>query len=159
MSLIDELGIIALASRLERLSEVLKKDASRVYKENNFGKYKWYPVLYVIEKSAPIGVGELASELSYAHPSVIQTLAELEKEKLIKSITDKSDSRKRLISLTAKGRELIVSMMPLFESFKKALIELTSTQHNLVQALKEVEENLAEKSFYNRIKMDLKTRH
>ena len=155
MSLIDELGIIGLASRLERLSETLKKDASLIYRENNLGKYKWYPVLYVIDRTGPVGIGELASELSYAHPSIIQTLEELEKEKLIKSIADKSDSRRRLISLTVKGKRLIAAVLPYFESFKKALIELTDTEHRLTQALKEVEENLGQKSFYERVKIFL----
>ncbi len=151
MSLINELGIIALASRLERLSDLLKKDASKVYTENRLGKYKWYPVLYAIDRSGPVGVGELASELSYAHPSIIQILGELEQEKLIRSTGDKDDSRRRLVSLTPKGQRVLASVIPYIESFKKALMELTETENNLLKALDEVERNLGKKSFYDRV--------
>lgn len=156
MSLINELGIIALASRLERLSDTLKKDAAQIYQEHNLGKYKWYPVLYVIDKSSPIGVGELATELSYAHPSIIQILKELEDEKLIRSVADKNDSRRRLVSLTTKGKNVVASVIPYMEAFRNALTGLTQTQHNLMEALKEVEGNLEEESFYLRVKKSLK---
>jgi DNA-binding MarR family transcriptional regulator len=152
MGIINDLGIIALASRLERLSETLRKEAALLYKENGLGKLKWYLVLYVIGKSAPIGVNELATELSFAHPSVIQTLHELEFEKLIKSAVDKKDSRRRLVSLTAKGKKFLENVTPLVESFKTALAKVLDTENNLLKALNEVEIQLQEESFYKRVK-------
>jgi DNA-binding MarR family transcriptional regulator len=156
MGVINDLGILAIASRLERLSENLKWDAAEIYKKHHDGiKYKWYTVLYVIYKKPGIGVVELAEELSYAHPSVIQLIREVEENKLVRSRTDKADKRKRCLELTAKGSEMIKEMLPYSAAFKRALNELTKGDHDLMQALEDFEQKLEDSSFFKRVEKEL----
>ena len=157
MSLINEFGSLYLASRLERLSEMLKKDASRLFKSHLPGiKYKWYPVLYALDKKKSISVVELAVELSYAHPTIIDILKEMEENNLVKSITDKKDNRKRLLSLTAKGSRMQQRIVPLTRMFTKVVNELIDNDNHLLAAISEVEERLDDESFYGRVKKLLK---
>ena len=151
MNVIDESGILAISTRLQRLADTLRKDGVLIYKANNINfEPKWFPVIYTLHFKPVLSVVELANEIGYTHPSTISLLKELEKEKLIRSKKDKTDERKRLIMLTAKGQELVERMRPIWDIFKAAAAELTNTQNNLMKAIDEVEEQITLQSFFAR---------
>lgn len=151
MNVIDESGILAISTRLQRLAETLRKDGVLIYKANNIDfEPKWFPVIYTLHFKPVLSVVEIANEIGYTHPSTITLLKELEKEKLIRSKKDKADERKRLLQLTAKGQALIEQMKPVWEIMKAATTELTNTQNNLMKAIAEVEEQISEQSFFSR---------
>src|SRR6202012_3026080 len=108
MNVIDSSGILAIATRLQRLSDRFRKDGVLIYKAQGIDfEPKWFPVIYTLHHKPGLGVVELAAEIGYAHPSTIILLKELENEKLIKSKKDKQDERKRLLFLPEKGQQLI----------------------------------------------------
>jgi DNA-binding MarR family transcriptional regulator len=153
MNVINESGILAISTRLQRLSDQLRKDGTLIYKANGIDfEPKWFPVIYTLHLRSVLSVVEIANEIGYTHPSTISLLKELEKEKLIRSKRDKADERKRLIQLTAKGRELIDRMKPVWEVMIAALTELAKTQNNLMLAIGEVEEQMKSLSFFERAK-------
>ena len=151
MNVIDELGILAIATRLQRLSDQLRKDGVLIYKANGIDfEPKWFPVIYTLHLRSVLSVVEIANEIGYTHPSTISLLKELEKVKLIRSKKDKTDERKRLIQLTPKGQELIEQMKPVWDVMIAALTELTATQNNLLLAIGEVEEQMKRLSMLER---------
>jgi len=151
MSIIDDSGVLAIATRLMRLSEQLRKDGAQVYKEYGIEfEPKWFPVIYVLYYKPQLSVVELATEIGYTHPSTISLLKELEKQKLVRGQKDKTDQRKRLIQLTAQGRALVAQMEPVWQVFREAFAGLLDTPHNLMQAIIEVENNFREKSLLQR---------
>jgi len=151
MNVIDESGILAISTRLQRLADTLRKDGVLIYKANNIDfEPKWFPVIYTLYFKPVLSVVELANEIGYTHPSTISLLKELEKEKLIRSKKDKADERKRLILLTAKGQELVTRMRPVWSIIKAAAAELTDTQNNLMKAIDEVEQQISLQSFFAR---------
>ena len=151
MNIIDEIGILAISTRLQRLSEQLRKDGALIYKSFDIDfEPKWFPVIYTLHIKEMLSVVEIASEIGYSHPSTISLLKELEKQKLISSKKDKLDERKRLIVLTAKGKELVVKMQPVWTVMKKTLNEITDNQNNLLKAIEETEQKLATQGFFQR---------
>jgi DNA-binding MarR family transcriptional regulator len=151
MSIIDDSGVLAIATRLVRLSDQLRKDGALVYKE--FGiefEPKWFPVIYVLYHKQQLSVVELAQEIGYSHPSTISLLKELEKQRLVRGQKDKTDQRKRLIRLTEQGRALVTSMEPVWQTFREAFAGLLDTNNNLMLAIIEVENNFREKSLLQR---------
>lgn len=151
MNVIDESGILAISTRLQRLAEQLRKDGVLIYKASNIDfEPKWFPVIYTLHFKPLLSVVEIAAEIGYTHPSTISLLKELEKEKLIRSKKDKADERKRLITLTTKGQELIVRMKPVWEIMKAAAAEIADTQNNLMKAIIEAEEKIKQQSFLDR---------
>lgn len=151
VNLIDESGILAISTRLQRLSDQIRKDGLLVYKA--FGiefEPKWFPVIYTLQFKSPLSVLELAAEIGFAHPSTISLLKELEQQKLISSLRDQADERKRLVMLTGKAWELIEQMKPVWDLMINVLTEVTETENNLMKALNEVEEQLRNKSFFTR---------
>jgi DNA-binding MarR family transcriptional regulator len=154
MGIIDESGILAIATRMQRLSEQMRKDGALIYKAHGIDfEPKWFAVIYTLHHKPLLSVVELATEIGYTHPSTIGLLKELEKEKIIKSSKDKADERKRLIQLTEKGKALIEQMKPVWEIMIAAATQLTDTQNNLMKALAEVEQQMEIQSFYQRAKV------
>jgi DNA-binding MarR family transcriptional regulator len=151
MNVIDNSGLLAIATRLQRLSDQFRKDGVLIYKAQGIDfEPKWFPVIYTLHHKPGISVMELAAEIGYAHPSTIILLNELEKEKLIQSKKDRHDERKRLLLLTEKGQQLIGRMQPVWEAMTAATAELTDTQNNLLKAIEEVEAKFREVSFLQR---------
>lgn len=153
MNVIDSSGLLAIATRLQRLSDQFRKDGALIYKAQGIDfEPKWFPVIYTLYRKPGLSVVELAAEIGYAHPSTILLLKELEKAKLIKSKKDKQDERKRLLHLTEKGQFLVSEMQPTWKAMTAAIEELTATPNNLMKAIEEVEAKFEEKTFLARTK-------
>ena len=153
-SILDESNILAIATRLQRLSERLRQEGSMVYKANGIDfEPKWFPVIYTLYHKPLLSVVELATEIGYTHPSTISLLKELEKEKLICSKKDTHDDRKRLVELSEKGAALVKQMQPVWVVISSAIEALIDTPNNLMKAISEVEEQLQAKTFLDRTKM------
>jgi DNA-binding MarR family transcriptional regulator len=153
MKTIDEAGILAIATRLQRLSDNLRKDGSLIYKA--FGidfEPKYFPVVFVLHANPLLSIVQVAEEIGYSHPSTITLLKDLEKKGLVESKKDQHDERKRMVRLTAKGKSLIKKIEPVWEVMIRALDELLATKNNLLTAITEVEERLEEQGFYQRAK-------
>lgn len=151
MNIIDELGILALSTRLQRLSEQLRKDGALLYKSFDIEfEPKWFPVVFTLHNRGVLSVVEIANEIGYTHPSTISLLKELEKHKLIRSKKDKEDERKRLIVLTPKGQTIIVQMKPVWEIISQVLNDITDNENNLLKAINETEAKIADMSLIQR---------
>jgi DNA-binding MarR family transcriptional regulator len=151
MNSINQAGILAISTRLQRLSDQIRKDGLLIYRANGIDfEPKWFPVIYSLHIKTVLSVVEIAAEIGYSHPSTISLLKELEKEKLIRSGKDRTDERKRLIRLTDKGKTLVEKMQPVWEIMVAAVTELTNTTNNLMLAIDEVEEQMRQKSFFER---------
>jgi len=151
MNIINESGVLALSTRLQRLSEQLRKDGALLYKSFNIDfEPKWFPVIYTLYHKEVLSVVEIANEIGYTHPSTISLLKELEKQKLIRSKKDKDDERKRLILLTAQGQALISKMQPVWELMTRVLNDITDNENHLLKAINEAESKIADQSFLQR---------
>ncbi|RWW91616.1 MarR family winged helix-turn-helix transcriptional regulator [Flavobacterium cerinum] len=151
MNIIDESGILALSTRLQRLSEQLRKDGALLYKSFDIEfEPKWFPVIYTLYHKDILSVVEIANEIGYTHPSTISLLKELEKQKLIRSKKDKVDERKRLLQLTAKGQEMILKMKPVWDIMTSVLNEIVDNDNHLLKAINEAENKIANQSFLQR---------
>ncbi|HBV14356.1 MarR family winged helix-turn-helix transcriptional regulator [Chryseobacterium carnipullorum] len=151
MNIIDESGILAISTRLQRLSEQLRKDGALIYKSFDIDfEPKYFPVIFTLHHKKMLSVVEIANEIGYTHPSTISLLKELEKQKLIQSKKDKHDERRRLIVLSPKGIELIEKMKPVWDLVSKVLGDIGDNKNNLLAAINEAEEKMAEQSFYQR---------
>ncbi|MBC9933257.1 MarR family transcriptional regulator [Chitinophaga qingshengii] len=151
MNAIDQSGILAISTRLQRLGELLRKDGLQIYKAHGIDfEPKWFPVVYSLHANEALSVVEIAQEIGYTHPSTISLLKELEAKKLVRSRKDKTDTRKRMISLTEKGQQLVTEMQPVWELITAALTDLTNSTNNIMKAVNEVEARFREKSFFER---------
>ncbi|MBL0740407.1 MarR family winged helix-turn-helix transcriptional regulator [Chryseolinea lacunae] len=151
MNLIDELGELALSTRLMRLSESMRRDVTRIYKENGIAfESKWFPVLYVLSKRSSMNVVALAQEIGYSHPSIIALVGEMEQKKLIKSVVSKDDKRKRLLQLTPKAQTMLQKLEPLWAIMRQVARQVYNNGSSLLKAVEDTEAAVAKESYYGR---------
>ena len=160
MDIIQSLGPLAIASRLKRLSDRLLKDAALIYEGEHLAfEPRWFPVFYLLWQKAPIGVTEISRELGVTHPAVNQVAGDLENAGLLVSGRDKEDDRRRLLSLSLKGKELITRLVPVWRDIEEASRDLLDSQApGLLGDLDRVESALDEKEMSQRIRDLLKHR-
>lgn len=152
--LIAELGELAFASRLKRLSDRLMEDVSRVYSDCGVDfEPKWFLIFYHLGQSGPQSVTGLAQQIGVTHPAVNQAAAELIRSGMLSSHADKNDKRKRMLSLSPKGRQMYEQLKPAWQQVKDATAELIKeTDSGLLQEIENIERALDKRTMYQRIK-------
>ena len=156
-NIIEELGSLALATRLKNLSERLAKDVAAIYKELSFDfEPRWFALIYALKEGEELAVTQLSDMLSQTHPAVNQVANVLVEKGIVLESKDKTDQRKRLLKLSDEGQQLVSKMEGLWEKIKAANDQLlTGAQADFLVEVKRLEEALDEKSMYDRVKSQL----
>jgi len=152
--IIEQLGPLALASRLKRLYELLIKDAEVVYKDQDIDfQPHWFPVFYLLNLSGkPMSITEIATSLNLTHPGIIKISKSMAEKGLVKSLKDKKDARKHLIELSEKAKKMIPELQSIWECFEKAMLELiVEIDYDLIDVLTKIDKSLNKKSSSKRI--------
>jgi len=154
MDIMAELGELALASRLKRLSEALMKDAAGFYAELGVEfQPRWFTVFYTLGRRSPLAVGELAQGLGLTHPAVSQVADQLVRAGLARQTKDSRDDRRRLLSLTPAGRRLHRRLLPVWDEVRAAARELIDEAGtNLLVNVEHVEAAVARRSVMDRVR-------
>ncbi len=85
MDFYDEIGKMALGSRLRRLSDLLTEEAAQIYALYDVDMQpKWFPVFYVLSRGEEKSITEIAQEIGHSHPSVSQIVREMAKKGYVK---------------------------------------------------------------------------
>lgn len=157
MDLVHELAEIALATRLKRLSDKLSQDVSKIYKESDVDfEARWFLILTLLEREKLMAITAIADSLQLSHPAIIQLVQELEQKKLIKAMLDQKDGRKRMVSLTAKGKKTLAQIAPILTSISEENRKwIATSSSNILQILAELEQSLNEQSMYERVKLNM----
>ena len=151
--IISQLGPLAIGARMRRLTDIFSRDVAVIYKEHNLDfEAKYFVLFYLISERDGIGIMEIADELSLTHPAIIHLAKELEKKGYIKSVKSETDSRKRLLKLSPKGKAALPEFKKVWDKIQKLNTQLMKKQqNNLIKAIEEMEALLEEKSFYKRL--------
>jgi len=153
MDIFNHLGELALGSRLKRLSDQIMRDGTKIYKDSDIDfEPRWFPVFYTLSKEAPRGVTEISIDLGTSHAAVSQVVRELLKKGLLVAVKDQLDGRRKLLSLSEKGKNLLPQMQELWNDIAVATHQLiTQHQTNIIDSIREVERSFADNSLYQRV--------
>ncbi|CAN5658305.1 hypothetical protein BH09BAC4_BH09BAC4_16750 [soil metagenome] len=157
MDFMADMAELALASRLRRLSDTYWQGVTATYRQSGLDfDVRWATIFVLIARQGPVAVMEIAERLGITHPAVIQVINELEKHGLIVSAKSEQDGRKRLLTLSETGQTMLPQLQPLWDAFIAVNQDmLTRQRHNLLISLQEMEVQLAEKTFFDRIQEQL----
>jgi DNA-binding MarR family transcriptional regulator/N-acetylglutamate synthase-like GNAT family acetyltransferase len=144
---------LGLGSRLKRLSDTFMRDVKNVYKSLyiDFDPYH-FPIFKTIHDEQSISIGDLSTALQITQPAVTQFVNTLKKKELISITSDKNDGRKKLISLSTKGTQLIERLQPIWRIMQEevqAFIDREPT--TFMDHIQLTERRQQEKSLYHRI--------
>lgn len=153
-NIIEELGSLALATRLKSLSERLARDVGQVYKELAFDfEPRWFAMIYALKDKETLAVTELSSMLQQTHPAVNQVANVLVEKGLIVESKDEADQRKRLLKLSRSGSALVIKMEAVWDTIKVANDDLLKeTDPDFLNRVKKLEDALEENSMYDRVR-------
>ncbi|HEY0611332.1 MAG TPA: GNAT family N-acetyltransferase [Chitinophaga sp.] len=160
MEFYDQVGKMALGSRLRRLSDLLTEEASQIYALYGIDMQpKWFPVFYVLSRGEEKAITEIAQEIGHTHPSVSQIVREMAKKGYVKEKKGKKDGRKNFVTLSPAGEAVREKMQDQFADVGAAVENaMKETQYDLWKAIAEWEFLLEQKSLLRRVQEEKKER-
>lgn len=156
----NQTGKMAIGSRLRMLTDRITADATHIYQIYGVDiRPKWFPLFFVLSNGETKTITDIAKEIGHSHPSVSNMVKEMQTKGLIKEITDKTDKRKNVITLSAKGKRMSETLVEQCKDVAAAIDEISKeTRNDLWKAIGEWEELLSEKSLLKRVKEAKKAR-
>jgi len=151
---IRELKSYAFGSRLKNLSDQFMNDVARIYKEYHIDfEPRWFPFFQMLLKEDNLSIGQMAAEIKQSHPAVVQVINVLDRKGLIIARKDHKDQRKRLVSLSKRGRIIAEELSDLWEDIHVAAENLLNdSAPEFLPIMTKLEHALNEMSIYNRVK-------
>jgi DNA-binding MarR family transcriptional regulator len=153
MDTIREFGAMAFASRLKRLGDRLKSDATKLYRANGVEfNDSWFLVALALSNREGISVVDIANAFRVSHPAISQIVTAMQRKGLVSARADERDRRRRVLHLTKKGRSAIRVLRPIWEAIGASTEELiASTGTDFLAAISDIEEQLERKSLFTRV--------
>ena len=150
--IVHEMGYVALATRLKRISDKMNHSTRLMFKNLNMDiEPNWYLVLILVEKKPNISVMEIAEKLNFTHQSVITMTTKMVKRNYLQNSKDIKDKRKTIFNLTSKAIEILPEISKIWEIGKDVIYELLNGDTIITKYLEILESNLDEKSFGQRV--------
>jgi len=159
MDALRGLGELGLGSRLKRISEIIMKETQLIYDyySIDFDPYL-FPIFKLISNKKDVTNSEIQNSLQYSQPAITQALNKLNNKGLITYVQDKSDKRKKIISLSGKGEKTLKQLTPIWNSIDVVIKEfLLETSCSLIEHLNLLENKLNVNSFSNKVISTLNT--
>lgn len=124
MAFLEELGLVALGSRMKAISERLYALADEVYGARGSQVHgRWFPVLRLLHDRGPQTVGEIASHIGQTHSAVSQLADRLVREGWLEVRDDERDRRRRSLALSERAHEAIRAVKPAWRAIEETLAE------------------------------------
>lgn len=160
MKFFDDVGKLAMGSRVRYLADLISQDAAEIYKsyETNL-QPKWFPVFYLLAKDGESNVTAIAESIGHSHASVSKILTEMSNARLLSEKEDPTDRRRTVVSLSKRGKEIAEKLETQSLDVSAAIEEITQqASHDLWAALAEWEYLLGKKSLLERVTAQRKKR-
>ena len=153
MKNINEIGILAVGTRLKRLYDNMMPSGKAIYQSHGLEfEPKWFSIVYVLVEENELSVTDLANLLGLSHPTIIQTLKELEKNGWVVSRKSKSDGRIRLLQLSQMAKSKVPLLQMIWAQIRQAIEEMNRDgQVDFWEGFLEFESAMMKKSIYDRV--------
>lgn len=160
MEFFDQIGKVALGSRLRMLTEKITEDSAQIYRLYDLDMQpKWFPVFYVLSKGEEKTITAIAKEIGHSHPSVSKIISEMSKAGYVIEKRDESDGRRNVVSLSETGNELTTKIEDLYIDVASGVDDVASqASHDLWKAIGEWEFLLEQKTLLRRVQEQKKIR-
>lgn len=160
MTIFEQIGRVALGSRLRLLTEKITEDAAQIYKLYDIDMQpKWFPVFYVLSQGEAKTITAIAREIGHSHPSVSKIVAEMVKKKYVVEKRDKTDGRRNMVQLSEKGKVITEKILDQYKDVDSAIEELSGqARHDLWKAVEEWDFMLEQKTLLRRVEEKKKER-
>lgn len=152
--ILQNLGPVALGSRLKRLAERLLADATIILEQAGIPVQPSHlALLTALERYGPLSIKEAVATVGFSQPAMTRTVAALRGARLITTDQDPGDARAKQIALTDAGRAILVKTRErVWPKVGSAVSDLAGgREHELLALLTLFETHLAERSMLQRV--------
>ena len=153
----DELGEVALGSRVKRLADRMGVQAAATYESQGFAiEPRCFPLTQLLLKHGATSVSDAAKRLGISQPAISQISKHMEAQGWLAQRSDPRDGRRCLLSLTTRGQRQADAIRPMWETVHDVAIDLCmATGVDLVGAIASLEHALQEQSIAERVSANL----
>lgn len=158
MTLVKDLGGMAFGTRLRLLTDKILQDGFKVYEMQKVDfEPRWFTLFYLLSRKSPLSISEITTELGYTQPAVTQIVNIMQKKGLLKVVKDKTDTRKKMLTLSAKGLALLPKLEPIWKGFNDAINDLfASVGYDVISIIEKIENELEKKDMLSRVTEKIK---
>jgi len=152
--ILQDLGHVALGSRLKRLAERLLADAAAILDQAGIPiQPSHLALLAALDRYGPLSIMEAVASVGFSQPAMTRTVAALRAAGLITTEQDPSDARAKKIALTNSGRAILMKTQErVWPKVSTAVSDLASgREQELLALLTLFETQLAERSMLQRV--------
>ncbi|MBB6479082.1 MarR family winged helix-turn-helix transcriptional regulator [Spirochaeta isovalerica] len=151
MGFYEETGILILGTRLKRLSERFLSEVGKIYEKLDISfEPAWFPLFFLLHKKGSLSVTEIADELNVSQPGASQIVSLLNRKGLVAMEADSFDRRRKIVSFTSEGEELLSELIPVWKTLESSMFELFhdgSEGFDVVRSFNQLEQKLNKFSF------------
>lgn len=155
MNFLEQTGLLLFGTRLRRLSELFLSEVNAIYRERGIEfDASWFPVFFLLSRKQSVSLREIADELSVSHSAISQLISVLQKKDLVLVQVSADDARRKEVSLSYKGNELLSQIQPVWIELQTAmqcLVGEGTHSPNILCGIREIEENLEKRSLRKRV--------
>ncbi len=147
---LEELGFLAISSRLKRVSDRMIHSGREMYKQLQLDiEPNWYMILLLLKKSGPMAVTEVAKRLGLSHPSVIAIINKMKAAGYLIGTSNEKDRRSQLLELTGKASKELPRLEAIWQAGTRSNQKLCEGLE-VLDMLEKLESRLAEQDFKTR---------
>jgi len=151
MTELNDYGGLLMGSRLKRLSEAMYAGVDEIYREHGVWlSSRSFPILFLLRDNGALSITDLAGRLGQSHPALSQMRRKLLAEGVVAERADPKDERRRMLTLSKKGRVLMDGMGQVWKAVEGAVEDLVGAEFG--PALVRIDEALIEKNFARRVR-------
>ncbi|MEO1101334.1 MAG: GNAT family N-acetyltransferase [Pseudomonadota bacterium] len=151
---LEDLGYLALGSRLKRLAERLQSDAAVLHSAHGFPiQPSQFPLIAALDRYGDLTVNDAVEALGVSQPAVTRAMSSLIEMGVVETRQSDEDRRSKTLSLSKSGqavvRDMKVRFWPAVESAARDLCEGLGT--DFVEQIGGLERAMEEKSLQHRV--------
>ena len=155
---LSDLGALALAARMKRISDLMVHSARDVYKSLGFDiEPNWYLVLKLLERRHQLSVTEIASILRFSHSSVVAIVRKMKERGYLECRVDGADGRRQLAALSTKAKNELPRLNDVWAAGERAIASMIAPHHDILVKLTHIENQLLESDFKSRTMHEITT--
>jgi DNA-binding MarR family transcriptional regulator len=153
MDLVKELGALAFASRLRRLSDRLKSEVSCIYHSCGIDfDDSWFMVGYVLSRNVGMTLSEIARRTGLSRPTICSIIDAMADHGLVSIRTDPHDLSSRRYTLTPDGEETVAALEPVWRAVGDCTKELLAgIGSDCIETMDRIEDSLQTRSLFSRV--------
>ena len=152
-----------LGSLLQHLLNLLDEDVLNIYRTLELDyRPRFTPVVRFVADHGPASIRSIASETALTHSAASQTVAEMVKHDLARTVAGHNDARERLVHLTPKAEAMLPKLRQCWTETDAVVAELSrSVSCDVEGALRRVLEELDQEPFFARLaaRLELPPQH